>query len=80
MARIAAFLTGLLELYQRLHLFVGRDIWRADLAATSRLGAVGVYPLRVILIVVRGFLLEHHCLLRASALTYYTRTGRGRIN
>jgi membrane protein len=71
-ARIAAFLTGLLALYQRLCLFVGRDVWRADLAATSRLGAVGVYPLRVILIVVRGFLFEHHCLLRAAALTYNT--------
>jgi membrane protein len=72
MARLVALLTGLLELYQRLHLFVERDVWRADVVATSRLAAVGVYPLRIILIVVRGFFLEHQCLLRASALTYNT--------
>ena len=72
MVRIAALLTGLLALYQRFHLFVGRDIWRTDLAATSRLGAIGIYPLRVALIVVRGFWFEHQGLLRASALTYST--------
>src|SRR6266498_18569 len=72
MARLVALLTGLLELYQRLRLFVERDVWRADVVATSRLAAVGVYPLRIILIVVRGFFLEHQCLLRASALTYNT--------
>src|SRR3989449_2713096 len=72
MARLVALLTGLLELYQRLHLFVERDVWRADVVAMSRLAAVGVYPLRIILIVVRGFFLEHQCLLRASALTYNT--------
>jgi membrane protein len=67
-----AFLTDLLALYQRLRLFVGRDIWRTDLAVASRLGAIGIYPLRVILIVVRGFWFEHQGLLRASALTYST--------
>ena len=72
MARLVALLTGLLELYQRLRLFVERDVWRADVVAMSRLAAVGVYPLRIILIVVRGFFLEHQCLLRASALTYNT--------
>jgi membrane protein len=65
-----AFLTDLLALYQRLRLLVGRDIWRTDLAAASRLGAIGIYPLRVLLIVVRGFWFEHQGLLRASALTY----------
>jgi membrane protein len=70
--RIVALVTGLLALYQRFHLFVGRDIWRADLTATSRLGAIGIYPLRVVLIVVRGFWFEHQGLLRASALTYST--------
>jgi membrane protein len=70
--RIAALVTGLLALYQRLHLFVGRDIWRTDLTATSRLGAIGICPLRVVLIVVRGFWFEHQGLLRASALTYST--------
>jgi membrane protein len=70
--RIVAFLKDLLVLYQRLRLFVGRDIWRTDLAAASRLGAIGIYPLRVILIVVRGFWFEHQGLLRASALTYST--------
>ena len=72
MTRIVAFLTALLALYQRLRLFIGRDIWRTDLAVTSRLGAIGIYPLRVILIVVRGFWFEHQGLLRASALTYST--------
>src|SRR5437870_4591934 len=72
MARLIALLTGLLELYQRLRLFVERDVWRADVVTMSRLAAVGVYPLRIILIVVRGFFLEHQCLLRASALTYNT--------
>ena len=66
------FLTELLALYRRLCLFVGRDIWRTDLAAVSRLGVIGIYPLRVILIVVRGFWFEHQGLLRASALTYST--------
>jgi hypothetical protein len=60
--------TEILALYQRLYLFVGRDIWRRDLA-TARLGAIGIYPLRVLLIVVRGFWFEHQGLLRASALT-----------
>jgi membrane protein len=69
--RMMAFLTDLLALYQRLRLFVGRDIWRTDLAA-ARLGAIGIYPLRVILIVMRGFWFEHQGLLRASALTYST--------
>jgi membrane protein len=67
-----AFLTDLLALYQRLRLFVERDIWRTDLAPASRLGAIGIYPLRVIFIVVRGFWFEHQGLLRASALTYST--------
>jgi membrane protein len=66
------FLTELLALYRRLCLFVGRDIWRTDLATASRLGVIGIYPLRVILIVVRGFWFEHQGLLRASALTYST--------
>src|SRR5437016_14638005 len=72
MVRIVAFLTDLLALYQRLRLFVGRDIWRTDLAAASRLGPIGIYPLRVLLIVVRGCWLEHQGLLRASVLTYNT--------
>jgi membrane protein len=71
-ARLIALMTGLLELYQRLRLFVERDVWRTDVVTTSRLAAVSVYPLRIILIVVRGFFLEHQCLLRASALTYNT--------
>ena len=69
---MTAFLMELLALYQRLYLFVGRDIWRTDLAATSRLGAIAIYPLRVLLIVTRGFWFEHQGLLRASALTYST--------
>lgn len=72
MGRIVTFLTGLLALYQRTRLFVGRDVWRADLLTRSRLGAVWVYPLRVIFIVVRGFLFDHHCLLHAASLTYTT--------
>ena len=55
MVHMMTFLTDLLALYQRLRLFVWRDIWRTDLAAASRLGAIGIYPLRVILIVGRGF-------------------------
>ena len=72
MGRIVTLLLGLLALYQRARLFVGRDIWRVDLAATSFLRAVWVYPLRVLLIVGRGFWLEHHGLLHASSLTYNT--------
>ena len=72
MVRLMALMTDLLTLYQRLRLFVGRDIWRSDLVTTSPLGAIGIYPLRVILIVVRGFWFEHQGLLRASALTYST--------
>lgn len=72
MGRLLAFLTGLWGVYQRAGLFISRDVWRVDLAATVRWGALWVYPLRIVLIVIRGFLLEHHCLLRASALTYNT--------
>src|SRR5262252_6776128 len=64
--------TVVLTLYQRTRLFVRRDVWRADLTATSRLAAVCIYPLRVLFIVVRGFLFDHHCLLYASSLTYTT--------
>jgi len=70
--RITTFFTGLLALYRRVRLSVESDVWRADLAATFRLGTVWVYPLRVLLIAIRGFLFEHQCLLRASALTYNT--------
>ena len=72
MGHIVTLLTGLLALYQRARLFIGRDVWRADLIARSRLGAVCIYPLRVLFIVVRGFLFDHHCLLYASSLTYTT--------
>lgn len=72
MSRLTALLTGLWSFSQRADRFVRRDVWRVDLAATSRLGVLWVYPIRVALIVIRGFLLEHHCLLRASALTYNT--------
>ena len=72
MGRIVTLLMGLLALYQHARLFIGRDIWRADLATTSRRRAVCIYPLRVLLIVGRGFWLEHHGLLHASSLTYNT--------
>lgn len=72
MGRITMFLTALLALYQRVYRFVGREIWRVDLTATSPWRAVCIYPLRVLLIVIRGFLLEHHCMLHASSLTYIT--------
>ncbi len=72
MDRIVMLLTSLLALYQRTRLFIGRDVWRADLTATSRLGAVCIYPLRVLFIVGRGFWFDHHCLLHASSLTYTT--------
>lgn len=72
MGRIVTLLMGLLALYQRAHFFIRRDIWRADLAAASCWQVVWVYPLRVLLIVGRGFVLEHHGLLHASSLTYTT--------
>ncbi|MGE3538835.1 MAG: YihY/virulence factor BrkB family protein [Candidatus Tectimicrobiota bacterium] len=72
MGRLTALLTGLWRLYQQADLFIKRDVWRADRATTSRYGPVWVYPLRIVLIVIRGFLFEHQCLLRASALTYNT--------
>lgn len=72
MGYLSALWTSLWSLYQRADVFVRRDIWRADLAATSHLGVLWVYPVRLVLIVLRGVFLEHQCLLRASALTFNT--------
>src|SRR5687767_43691 len=56
---------------QRLSAFLQRDIWQWDITASAGSSPL-LYPIRVILIVWRGFFIEHQCLLRASALTYNT--------
>jgi len=72
MGRMTTLCTGFLALYRRVRLSVESDVWQADRAATSPLGAVWIYPLRVLIITIRGFFFEHQCLLRAAALTYHT--------
>lgn len=72
MVRLAALVDQSVALYQHVWLLLSRDIWRADLVATAPLGRLGIYPLRVVLMVIRGFAWEHNGLLRASALTYST--------
>ena len=55
--------------YHRMHRFMMHDIWLID-----ALGMRGIvfHQLRIVFIVLRGFFHDHHCLLRAAALTYTT--------
>lgn len=56
-------------IYQRAHRFITHDIWLID---TFGLRGMVIHQVRIVLIVVRGFFFDHHCLLRAAALTYTT--------
>jgi membrane protein len=69
---VTAPVTSLAALYARGRTFVLRDIWLIDPATTAPTRAVVIGQLQVLLIVLRGFFLDHQCLLRASALTYTT--------
>lgn len=55
--------------YRRMHRFMMHDLWLID-----ALGIRGIVlrQLRIVFIVLRGFFYDHHCLLRAAALTYTT--------
>ncbi|MCZ6873223.1 MAG: YihY/virulence factor BrkB family protein [bacterium] len=55
--------------YHRLHRFIRHDIWLIDALG---LRGIVLHQLRIVLIVLRGFFFDHHCLLRAAALTYTT--------
>ncbi len=67
-----AALTRLPALYARIRTFVVRDLWVLDLAMLSPTRRGLLQPLRVALIALRGFFIDHNCWLRAAALTYYT--------
>ncbi len=51
--------------------FVSSDIWDIELSSLSRMRRLGVHLLRVMHMIVRGFL-EDECPLHASALTFNT--------
>jgi membrane protein len=72
---MVAWSTGLLArlqaLYLRARTFVIRDLWLLDPATSSYAKGFMLRPLRVVVIVMRGFF-QDQCLLRASALTYTT--------
>lgn len=55
--------------YHRTQRFMMHDLWLID-----ALGIRGIvlHQLRIVFIVLRGFFHDHHCLLRAAALTYTT--------
>lgn len=55
--------------YHHVHHFMLHDLWLTD-----ALGIRGImlHQLRIVFIVLRGFFHDHHCLLRAAALTYTT--------
>lgn len=59
-------------MYQRGHQFLLRDIWLVDSASVSSMRSFWVRQLQVVVIVLRGFFMDHQCVLRASALTYTT--------
>lgn len=67
-----AILLHLRALYQRLRTFVRHDLWLFDPSTSSLLRRLVVFPLQVGVIVVRGFVVDHQCTLRANALTYTT--------
>jgi len=61
-------LSAQMEKFRR---FMGAGIWELELPTLSRFKAFLVYQMRLNLIVAEGFI-KDQCLLRASALTYYT--------
>jgi membrane protein len=71
-AVFTAYLARLRLFCQRVQAFFLHDVWLVDTSVTPRAVKLAVYQLQVVLIVLRGFFVEHQCLLRASALTYTT--------
>jgi membrane protein len=61
-----------MELYSRARTFVLHDLWILDLATVPTAERWFLQPLRVLLIALRGFFIEHQGWLRAASLTYYT--------
>lgn len=51
--------------------YITTDIWRIRLSDLTRTKSFGLRHFRIILLAIRGFL-EDNCLLRASALTFYS--------
>ncbi|PON15039.1 hypothetical protein C2W62_25925 [Candidatus Entotheonella serta] len=64
--------TDVQRYYQRLRHFITRDLWMLELAALSVAKQCVLYPLQVLLMALRGFFLEHQCVLRSAALSYTT--------
>jgi membrane protein len=67
-----SFFTRLRERYQRLSAFLYHDLWVLEAADFPSSVRWLIQPLQVVLIVLRGFIWEHQCPLRAYALTYTT--------
>lgn len=59
-------------LYQQGQRFVLRDIWLMEPGGITSTRRFLVRQLQVVIVVLRGFFLDHQCVLRASALTYTT--------
>lgn len=64
--------TALLLLYTRVRTFFSHDLWIIDLATVSPRKNWFLQPLRITLIALRGFFIDHNCWLKASALAYYS--------
>ncbi len=59
-------------LYARARTFFLHDLWGLDLNTVPTARRLVLQPLRILLMALRGFFIDHQCWLRASALTYYT--------
>lgn len=64
--------TRLTTFYTCVRTFVLHDLWILDLATVPAAERWFLQPLRVLLIALRGFFIEHYGWLRAASLTYYT--------
>lgn len=64
--------TRLQERLQRARRFFSHDLWRIEHTTFSSPIRFVIFPLQVMVIVLRGFFVEHQCMLRANALTYTT--------
>lgn len=58
--------------YHQARTFIVRDMWLFEVEHMTTVRRCMVRQLQILVIVVRGFFLDHQCLLRASALTYTT--------
>ena len=68
----ATALARMQERYQRARIFISHDLWLIDHRTFSSTKRLVILPLQVIVIVLRGFFVDHQCMLRANALTYTT--------